>query len=86
MNAVGNVLYALLILAGLGGGGVFVTAITVVIRGRRSRGPGQERLRLAQAAVHERHRDHRIMREAVDEVDREDAKALVRRFRAGATQ
>lgn len=86
MNAVGNILYTLLILAGLGGGSLFVTAIAVWARGRRTEVAGQEQLRLEQEAAHEDYRDRQIMREAVDEVRREDLKHLIRRARAGTTQ
>lgn len=86
MNAVGNILYTLLILAGLGGGSLFVTAIAVWARGRRTEVAGQEQLRLEQEAAHEDYRDRQIMREAVDEVRREDLKHLIRRARAGANQ
>lgn len=84
MNAVGDFLYAhsLLIVAGLGGASVFVTAVTVALRGRLREGPGYERLRQAQAAVHQDFRDRQIVREAIDEVYREDVKAAIRLARS----
>jgi hypothetical protein len=86
VSAVGNVLYALLILTGVGGGSLFVTAIAVWARGRRTEVAAQEQLRLEQEAAYEDHRDRVIMREAIDEVRREDLKNLIRRASAGVTQ
>lgn len=86
MNAFGQFLYSLLILAGLGSAALFVTAIAVWARGRRTEEARQEQLRLKQEAAHEDYRDHVIMREAIDEVRREDLKNLIRRARAGVTQ
>jgi hypothetical protein len=86
VNAIGQFLYTLLILAGLGGGSLFVTAIAVWARGRRTEAAGQQQLRLEQEAAHEDYRDHQIMREAIDEVRREDLKGLIRRARTGVTQ
>jgi hypothetical protein len=86
VSAVGNILYTLLVLAGLGGGSVFVTAIAVWARGRRTEVAAQEQLRLEQEAAYADHRDRAIMREAIDEVRREDLKNLIRRASAGVTQ
>jgi hypothetical protein len=86
VSAVGDFLYTLLILGGLGGGAVFVSALVIPLRGRRHEGAGQERLRLAQAEVHARYRDRLIVREAFDEVAREDAKDTIRRARAGVSK
>ena len=86
MSGVGQFLHVLLYLAGLGGGSVFVTAIAIWVRGRRTEAAAQEQLRLEQEAAHEDYRDHVIMREAIDEVRREDLKDLIRRASAGASK
>lgn len=82
MSGIGGFLYFLLWGGGLLGGALFVTALTVVFRNRAREGVAQEQLRQAQLAVHEEYRDRKIVREAVDEVRREDVKALIRQGRA----
>lgn len=85
MNPVGNFLFTILWMGGLGGAALFITVITVVIRDRRREGVAQQQLRESTAAAHMEHRDRMIVRQAIDEVAREDVKAAILEARVDAS-